>query len=463
MRLFRLLWLGAACGAALAADTPPCPVPDYKYLRYDEDYRYLARPECRTEALDAIKFVPFPRGGDWFVSFGGELRWTVEYFNEPRWGQEPDEDPYLLQRYMAHADLHLGSHMRVFFQLKSGLEDGRESGPRPFDEDELDVNQAFLDVGLGHGPDPAGTLRIGRQELGYGAMRWISTREGVTVHQTFDGIKAILRAKPWRIDAFVTQPVTTETGTFDDSPDDTRDFWGVYAVRSVPGSTAPGLDLYYLGLDRDGARFDQGTAHEVRHAVGARVWGKRGRWDFDVEPMVQFGTFGQGDILAFALESDTGFTLGSRALPPRVGLRANVASGDRDPADPDLETFNPFFPRGIYHQIVNLSGHVNFLELQPTLAFPVTRTLTIYPDVDFLWRESLDDGVYGVAGNLIRPAGGSRARAIATQGSLVTIWKPTRHVSFVQIVTYSEPGRFLEETGPAEPTLFVSAWFAYKL
>jgi hypothetical protein len=460
MRIPRLLpgilSLGAAWHAALAADAPPCPVPDYKYLRYEEDYRYLARLECRTEAIDSIKFVPFPRGGDWFVSFGGELRWTIEYFDEPRWGQEPDEPPYLLQRYMAHADLHLGARTRFFLQLKSGLEDGRESGPRPFDEDELDLNQAFVDLELGRGSDPATTLRIGRQELGYGATRWVATREGVTVHQPFDGIKAIFRARRWRVDAFLTRPVTTETGVFDDESDTTRDFWGVYAART-------GLDLYYLGLDRDGARFDQGTGHEVRHAVGARVWGKRGKWDFDVEPMLQFGSFGDGDILAFALESDTGRALGSSPLSPRVGLRANVASGDREPSDADLETFNPFFPRGIYHQIVNLSGHVNFLELQPTLTIPLTRTLTISPDVDFLWRESLDDGVYGVAGNLIRPAAGSRARTIATQGSLVTIWRPTRHISFVQIVTYSSPGRFLEETGSAEPTLFVSGWFAYKL
>ena len=31
-------------------------------------------------------------------------------------------------------------------QLKSGLEAGRRSGPRPVDEDKLDVGQAFLDV-----------------------------------------------------------------------------------------------------------------------------------------------------------------------------------------------------------------------------------------------------------------------------------------------------------------------------
>jgi len=104
-RLLGILLLGAVWNGARAVDAPPCPVPEYKYLRYDEDYRYLARPECKKEALDSIKLVPFPRGGDWFVSFGGELRWTIESFDEPQWGAQPDEDPYLLQRYMAHADL----------------------------------------------------------------------------------------------------------------------------------------------------------------------------------------------------------------------------------------------------------------------------------------------------------------------------------------------------------------------
>src|SRR6266498_4180611 len=86
-----------------SATIPSCPVPAYKYLRYDEDYRYLRKAECRTDPWDALEFIPLNRQGTWFLSVGGEVRQNTEYFENPTWGQEPQGSPYLLQRYMIHA------------------------------------------------------------------------------------------------------------------------------------------------------------------------------------------------------------------------------------------------------------------------------------------------------------------------------------------------------------------------
>src|SRR5438552_7973441 len=107
------------------AENPPCPQPTYKYLRYDEDYSYLKNPECRTDPLDPLKFIALNSKGDWFLSLGGEARENLEYFQNPTWGQEPQGSAYLLQRYTAHMDLHLGARARFFGQIKSGLENGR--------------------------------------------------------------------------------------------------------------------------------------------------------------------------------------------------------------------------------------------------------------------------------------------------------------------------------------------------
>jgi hypothetical protein len=93
---------------------------------------------------DIIKYIPSNDKGDWYLSTGGEVRERYEYFHNSLWGQGPqDSNGYLLQRYMLHADLHLGPYGRLFGQLKSGLENGRTGGPRPADEDKLDVNQSL--------------------------------------------------------------------------------------------------------------------------------------------------------------------------------------------------------------------------------------------------------------------------------------------------------------------------------
>ena len=135
------LWLCA--GTPYAHTPPPAEPPPYQPLRFNEDYRYLRDPARRTDVWDSIKYVPLRGNGEWYLSLGGELRERYEYFHHYLWGQGPqDPDGYLLQRYLLHADVHLGERLRFFGQLKSGLESGRTGGPRPPDEDELDLHQA---------------------------------------------------------------------------------------------------------------------------------------------------------------------------------------------------------------------------------------------------------------------------------------------------------------------------------
>src|SRR5437763_6206408 len=142
-----VLWL---LGQSSVAQTlaPPEP-PSYQLLRFDEDYRYLRDPGWQSDLWDPLKCIALNDAATWYLSLGGEVRERYEYFHNTTWGQGPqDDDGYLLQRYMLHADLPLGESLRCCGQLKSGLENGRRGAPRPTDEDKLDLHQAFLDVTL---------------------------------------------------------------------------------------------------------------------------------------------------------------------------------------------------------------------------------------------------------------------------------------------------------------------------
>jgi hypothetical protein len=61
-----------------------------------------------------------------------------------------------------------------------------------------------------------------------------------------------------------------------------------------------------FGSSREEASFDQGSAHEVRHTLGLRLWGHPGPWDYNAEVVYQLGTFGAGQIQAWTAASDTG-------------------------------------------------------------------------------------------------------------------------------------------------------------
>ena len=144
--------------------------PAYKQLRYDENYQYLRDSSLRTDFMDALKYIPLNQEGESYLTLGGEIRERYEYFHNWNWGDRPqDENGYLLQRYMIHADAHFTEHFRIFTQFKSGLEDGRNGGPRPTDEDQFDLNQLFVDGKLDWEEKDSFALRLGRQRSRYRA------------------------------------------------------------------------------------------------------------------------------------------------------------------------------------------------------------------------------------------------------------------------------------------------------
>jgi hypothetical protein len=73
----------------------------------------------------------------------------------------------------------------------------------------------------------------------------------------------------------------------------------------------------------------------------------------------------------------------------------------------------------------------------------------------FYRRESLEDGVDGNPGNLLRASGGSRVRSIGTQAEAVLGWSPVRGVDVELAYAVFRPGRFIEETRPARTVQFV--------
>jgi hypothetical protein len=225
------------------------PRPSYRLPRYEEDWRFLFDPAKRDDFWDPIKFIPLSEDRNVFLSFGGEIRETYERFHNTNFGLSPDDpDGYLLQRYLLHVDLHAGQRFRFFGELDSSLENGRIGGPRPLDEDKLDVHQGFLEF-LAFKPKENSSLilRIGRQELAFGSGRMIDLVEGPNVPLSFDGFRLAWNSPVWQVDGFATRPVQIKPGVFDDPPQHDFAFWGVYAAHSLDQTRRTTLDFYYLG------------------------------------------------------------------------------------------------------------------------------------------------------------------------------------------------------------------------
>ncbi len=458
MALCLLLFPGRARGEDLSCPEPP----PYERLRYEEAYTYLRDSTRRCDVFDRVKYVPLGWGGERYFTVGGEARTSLEWFRDEEWGAIPGDDGYLLQRFMLHGDVHSSPRSRLFVQIKSGLIFGRRSDPRPTDEDRLDVHQAFADFVREPDPTRRFFLRVGRQEMDFGHSRLVSYREGPNVRRSFDGVRAGGRTSFWALDTFVTKPVETNPGIFDDGPEPRRTFWGIYASRALSERWSASVDTYYLGLVRTEASYDQGTARENRHTVGARLWGGASGWDYDVDVLYQWGTFGDGAIRAWALAPIFGYT--ARGVPgtPRFAMSLDVHSGDRDPRAADLSTYNPLFPKGAYYGLIAAVGPSNHWEIHPIVELHLGRQVYVRASWLFFWRQSASDGIYDVPGNLLRSGQAFTARFVGHSPGVEVVRQINRHLSVTGQYARFAAGRFLEETPPSETTAFMSLWATYK-
>lgn len=454
--------------SAPPADTTPTPVPSPKpppftVVPQDQDWSMMRDPALRSDWSDKIKYIPLGQREDWYLSIGGEARPMYERYRNEDWGSEPEDlNGYWLQRFLLYGDFHFGKQVRFFGQLESGFEAGRTGPPRPVDKDPLDVLQAFLDLKWGLGKDNTLTLRAGRQEMDYGSGRLVSIRDGTTLRQSFDGGKLMLRSNSWSVDGFVVKPVRTDQGFFDDKPDSAQTFWGAYATHQLQiALPIKNLELYYLGLARRTANFDQGSARELRHTIGTRLAYGGESWDYNAEFIYQFGSFGNGKLRAWAIGFETAYYL-PLPLRPRPGFKANVTSGDDDPDNPDLGTFHPLFPKGAYFGQLASIGPLNHRDLHPTLEFNLPHRVLVTADWVIYWRQSLRDGVYSVPGNLLRTGRLSRARFIGHQPGVGIDWFADRHTTFSVEFGRFLVGPFLRETPPGENTTYFAAWMTYR-
>src|SRR3984885_5713743 len=447
------------------AANPPAPDRNYQLLREDEDWSFLRNRSLRQDFWDPIKYIPLRSDADdWYLPRGGEAREIWEQIGNDNWGQQPFQNGYFNERYMLYFDVHYGKHVRSVVEFKSGLNSYRIGGPRPVDEKKLDLQTAFLEVGSGDERNWI-KVRAGRHEMEYVSGRLIDVREGPNVRLSFDGFKVKAGIGSWQIDGFAVRPDLDKPGFFDNVPNHSVGFWGVYGVRPLKKSLT--LDTYYLGLDRKTAAFNRGVGQEVRHSIGARlsrpVAQTKPGWDFDHEALWQFGTFGSANIRAWTVASETGYRFPTVPLKPRISAKADISSGD-DPRTNTLGTFNPLFPKGDYFGVLATAGPgpINFIDVHPHVETALPHNVTASIDWILQWRESLLDGVYSVPGFLIIPAGKSNARFVGHRPGTEVRWQANRHLWFQADYGIFYAGKFVKESQPGRNLNYWAFWAGYK-
>jgi hypothetical protein len=441
----------------VAEGQPRAYLPD----RADEDWSFL-KDAPREDRWDRLKYIPLG-DDDWFMTLSGEVRYRPEGLRVRRTARRPPiTDNYLLQRYLFGADVHLGTRARIFGEVQSGIINGSLRSPRPTDRNSLDLHQAFVELRLPLGEDRRLGIKLGRQELSVGSTRLISASPGLNVKRSFDGAGVIVRGRRWTLAGAAAWLVRLENGMFDDRLSDGDPFWGAAVSHRGPRVRPRELGAYYLGIQRTHSQYVQAIGSERRHTAGVKWTNAGDRFEINYDAVFQWGAFNGAPIRAWAVATETGYRLASGGWRPRLSVRADVASGDRDAADPRLQSFNPLFPGNSYAGSVGLLGPTNISDLTPALRMAPSNRLIIGIEMPAYWRTSTHDGVYATDLRLLVHADAGDGTFVGANPGVLVVWQATRHCQLQGVVTRFLAGGFLAPTFVSSGFGFYSATAVYR-
>ncbi len=429
--------------AAEAASAPQRPA--IKANRWQEDWSPLADPAVRTAPLDGLKYIPLPGlGSAAYLSLGATLRERYELNDANGFGTRGQRDTWLIQRLQAHADLHLGEHWRLFTQL----EDARAFDKRSLggaDQNHLDLRLAFAEYQARVGDDTF-KARVGRQDFAFDLQRFISSRDGPNVRQSFDALWADWETPQWRLIGLASHPMQYQDERhFDDKSNSAQAFHMLRVERLVGGKNE--LSAYFGVYEEQDAGYLDAEGDERRPVFDARLAGSANGYDWDLEGMLQRGTVGSKRIRAWGGGTRLGYTWLQVPWSPRLGLQLDAASGDRNAGDGSLGTFNPLFPNGYYFSLSGYTGYSNLYHVKPSLTLRPATGLSIMGAVGLLWRQTTTDAVYTQPNLPVAGTAGQGGRWTGYYDQLRADYAFTRNLSGAVEAVHYEVGHVLRDAG----------------
>ncbi|MFN0126519.1 MAG: alginate export family protein [Verrucomicrobiales bacterium] len=377
-----------------------------------------------------------------------------------------NDDNWLLNRFRLGFTLKPTDWFTFYAQGQDSREwfSDRPDTPGAFGaegNDAFDLRQAYAEFS-NYAKSPWG-LRIGRQTLAYGDQRLIGPLEWTNLARSFDAVRLTYKGDDWSVDAFTSSVVKPERSEFNESDftnDDITDrdqiFSGAYfSTTKLEFQTT---DLYALHLHENASDGDTDFV-----TLGTRWKSKAerfGPWDYDAEFAFQTGEVGSRDLTAFASHLGGGYSVpGGGLWKSRFGLEYNFASGDGDPLDGDIETFQNLFPTNhIYYGFIDAFAWQNIHNVALTWKASPCKNVTTRLDFHAFWLADTNDSWYRANGTTtVRPLNAAARGAdnfAGTELDFVVTWQAHKHVALEAGYSRFFAGNYLSDTGASDDANF---------
>lgn len=398
---------------------------------------------------------------DW-LTVGAQYRFRFE--NRTGAGfREDASDGFGLNRILVDVDVKPMSTLQFHFQGQDARAPGKNNASPAF-RDPFDVRQAWVQVGDAE----RGWIRakVGRQELKYGAQRLVGPLDWLNTARQFDAVKVNIGRKDLNIDLFASSVVVIDDDAFNRRRDG-NNLHGAYANlnRLAGGGTLEAYGLWKTTPLVIGSGGRPGDADLL--TTGFRYTRKLdGGFDVETEMAAQTGSFARDDISAWGGYWVLGYTFGGAAWSPRISTEYQYGSGDGDPNDSTMGTFDQLFPTGhLYQGTADRIGWRNVSDVRAGVQLKPTSKLSLSFDYFSFWLANRRDNLYAVNGAVAvrAPEGGAADSHVGQELDAIFVWKPVANTTFGGGFGYFFTGAFLRETTPGHRHTFGYLFLNYVL
>jgi len=314
-------------------------------------------------------------------------------------------------------------------------------------DDAFDLRQGYVELG---NAKKGFSGKFGRQVLLYGDERLVGPLEWANQGRTFDAVRLRYAEEKWSVEGFASSVVKFQDGTFNESDwlDDTlRDqtFSGLYFSTTAIGKQT--TDFYLFHLDESYAAGDTEFI-----TLGTRMKSTPGAfngWDYDTEMAFQTGDVRGADLSSFAGHWGAGYTFANHPWKPRIGVEYNYGSGDNNPADGEVETFQNLFPTNHkFYGYMDVFAWQNIHNAALTISAAPAKKLTARLDYHLFWLADTSDGWYRANGSsLVRPITPGADSFAGSEVDLTLSYKATKNFSLLAGYSHFFAGDYLSDAG----------------
>jgi len=398
-----------------------------------------------------------------WLNFSGEYRIRPEDHTAYNFVSGAN-DGFVLSRLRLNVEATPVSWFLIFVQAQDAEAMGIETSHVTSSiKDVFDLRQAYLE--FHNKPGGWVRVRVGRQELRFGAERLVGVSDWTNVTRVFDAARVTLGTPTAHVDFFTSAVVVDHPTSFDAHPGGLT-FHGIYGSLShvVPKATVEPY-VYWKALPV--VKSEEGlSGTESLFTYGFRLIGKLpSGFDFAIEAARQGGHLSTDSIAAWGGYGILGYTPARMFLKPRFSMQYDFASGDKKLKDGVAGTFDQLYPSN--HDVfglLDLLGWRNIRQFRAGVEAKPFAKLTLKFNYRDLHLATRHDALYGSTGTVIvkAPVGGALSTSIGNEADISFTSDIRKDIGIGAGYGHLFLGQFLIQNSPGSSTSIAYSFVTIK-